>query len=149
MSRKEVLRKYNASEKGKLCRKKFEQSERGKLVRAEINRRHREKHKDYYKSYNVKYKMNNRALFNNYQSLRRSYTDIKTLTDEEREHVLRFYECAKLLSEVTGEEYHIDHIIPLSKGGKHHPSNLQILTAEENLKKGSKYIGEIRYESMA
>jgi hypothetical protein len=28
------------------------------------------------------------------------------------------------------------NIIPLSKGGKHHPSNLQILTAYENLSKG-------------
>jgi 5-methylcytosine-specific restriction endonuclease McrA len=34
---------------------------------------------------------------------------------------------------------HVDHIRPLAKGGKHEPSNLQLLTPEENLKKGAKY----------
>ena len=34
---------------------------------------------------------------------------------------------------------HVDHIQPLSQGGKHHPDNLQILTAEENLRKGAKW----------
>ena len=33
----------------------------------------------------------------------------------------------------------MDHIKPLSAGGRHHPSNLQILTAKENLAKGAKY----------
>jgi len=41
---------------------------------------------------------------------------------------------------MTGIQHHVDHIIPLSKGGLHHPDNLQILTAEENLKKGAKLI---------
>lgn len=34
---------------------------------------------------------------------------------------------------------HVDHIKPISKGGLHHPENLQLLTPEENLKKGAKY----------
>jgi|ERR1700676_427194 len=34
--------------------------------------------------------------------------------------------------------YHVDHIIPISKGGKHHISNLQYLTKHENLKKGAR-----------
>lgn len=32
----------------------------------------------------------------------------------------------------------VDHIIPLSKGGNHIPSNLQIIYASENLKKASR-----------
>lgn len=47
------------------------------------------------------------------------------------------YMMAKILSNSCGESYHIDHIIPLSKGGPHHFDNLQILSAEDNIKKGN------------
>ncbi len=49
-----------------------------------------------------------------------------------------FYDTAKFLESVTGEKHHVDHIIPLSRGGRHDPWNLQVLTAEENLKKSNK-----------
>ena len=34
--------------------------------------------------------------------------------------------------------YEVDHIIPLSKGGKHHEDNLQYLEARENKRKGNR-----------
>lgn len=37
-----------------------------------------------------------------------------------------------------GRDVHVDHIRPLSKGGTHTFENLQILTAEDNLRKGTK-----------
>lgn len=49
-----------------------------------------------------------------------------------------FYDTAKCLESITNNKYHVDHIIPLSKGGEHLPWNLQVLTAEENLKKSNK-----------
>lgn len=36
------------------------------------------------------------------------------------------------------EGYHVDHIYPLSRGGKHCLKNLQYLTVSDNLRKGSK-----------
>jgi 5-methylcytosine-specific restriction endonuclease McrA len=33
--------------------------------------------------------------------------------------------------------YHVDHVVPLACGGSDHPSNMQWLPAEANLKKGS------------
>lgn len=61
------------------------------------------------------------------------------LNQNEREQILEIYSKSKRLSKETGIQHHVDHIQPLSKGGRHHPSNLQILTAEENLKKGDKW----------
>ena len=43
-------------------------------------------------------------------------------------------ECERLKI-VTGIEYSIDHIIPLSIGGKHHHSNLQIMPKWLNILK--------------
>jgi hypothetical protein len=44
------------------------------------------------------------------------------------------YEEAALL----GSGWHVDHIIPLSKGGRHHPYNLQIVSSRYNTCKGPK-----------
>lgn len=39
------------------------------------------------------------------------------------------------------EGYEVDHILPLSLGGKHHEDNLQYLPKELNRKKGNRWIG--------
>ncbi len=59
------------------------------------------------------------------------------LSVEEKNEIDLLYKKCRELTETTGISHHVDHIIPLAKGGHHHPSNLQILTAEENLKKGT------------
>ena len=47
----------------------------------------------------------------------------------------------KILSEeasMLGKGWHLDHIVPLSKGGLHHPDNLQIVRSFYNLSKSDK-----------
>lgn len=61
------------------------------------------------------------------------------LTPKERREIIAIYDRSRELSIQTGIEHHVDHIKPLAKGGRHHPDNLQILTAAENLKKGAKW----------
>ena len=60
------------------------------------------------------------------------------LTQAEVDRVNCIYEeCRRLNEEAGRSAYHVDHIHPLSKGGSHHPDNLRIITAEENLAKGA------------
>jgi 5-methylcytosine-specific restriction endonuclease McrA len=37
---------------------------------------------------------------------------------------------------------HVDHIIPLARGGRHTLENLRIVSARENLRKGARYAGD-------
>jgi len=45
-----------------------------------------------------------------------------------------------------GLQFHVDHIIPISKGGLHIPSNLQVLPAKLNLQKNSQ--NSLRWEEL-
>lgn len=60
------------------------------------------------------------------------------LTAEQQEQIDYLYWLAKDLRAVSGEEYHVDHIFPLARGGLHEPSNLQILPKDLNLQKSTK-----------
>ena len=62
------------------------------------------------------------------------------LTVKEQGKVLDIYTACKALNEFGAgiHKWHVDHIVALANGGLHHPNNLQILTAEENLRKGAK-----------
>jgi hypothetical protein len=51
-----------------------------------------------------------------------------------------FYIQAKRLQERLGIKFHVDHIVPLSKGGMHTPTNLQVLPASLNFRKNCFHI---------
>jgi len=48
---------------------------------------------------------------------------------------VRCYLCGKV---IPNGQRHVDHIVPLSKGGAHKPSNLAVACAKCNLQKGDK-----------
>lgn len=53
--------------------------------------------------------------------------------------ISKLYEKCHMIVKRTGEPHHVDHIIPLSKGGAHHQDNLRIITAKENIAKWAHY----------
>lgn len=59
------------------------------------------------------------------------------LTHWDKKYIKNIYQTAQWLSTFC-KPYHVDHIIPLAKGGKHHPDNLQILPSEINIAKSDK-----------
>jgi hypothetical protein len=65
------------------------------------------------------------------------------LTKEELLQIQELYEIAQAFKLYTGQEYHVDHIIPLQGEnvcGLHVPWNLQVLEASENLSKSNKLL---------
>jgi hypothetical protein len=64
------------------------------------------------------------------------------LTQEERKYIKWLHEKTRIMRSV-GFDVHLDHIIPISKGGLHVPMNLQIIPAEDNLRKNNRLHFEI------
>lgn len=58
----------------------------------------------------------------------------KYLSDIEQKKLLLYYK----VSEYLGSDWEVDHIIPISKGGAHHPNNIQVIPKEHNRKKSFK-----------
>lgn len=62
------------------------------------------------------------------------------LTQHQRQQINQVYRLRDQLTMQTGVEFHVDHYIPVSKGGKHVPENLWVIPAEQNRRKCAKLI---------
>ncbi len=104
------------------------------------SKEHRLDNIDSYKSYEKAYRDSHKSERTAAWNKRRALKLNQTPPDADFKKIAEFYEESERLTRETGMSHHVDHIIPLSKGGLHHEDNLQVLTAEENLKKGNKLI---------
>ena len=117
---------------------------------------YREANKDKQKNYFAQYRLNNldkevkrnRAwVLNNPDKNRakhsvrrariRKVNDIKT--SEARKQLVDLFKQALKREEETGYEWHVDHTIPITKGGRHCLTNLQVVPAKWNLSKGNRH----------
>ena len=60
------------------------------------------------------------------------------LTAAQQAQVKAIYRLRAVITEMTGVMHHVDHHIPLAKGGLHTPENLWIIPAIDNQRKGAK-----------
>lgn len=54
--------------------------------------------------------------------------------------IREIYALSKRLERITGLKYHVDHVVPLSKGGLHHQDNLVAMRSDYNEWKGDQII---------
>lgn len=77
-----------------------------------------------------------------YASERKATKINATPTWANRSKMVEFYKSASALNMLLGVWHHVDHIVPLRSPlvcGMHNEFNLQILTADENVRKGNRH----------
>lgn len=81
------------------------------------------------------------ALKAAYKSAKNGATP-KWLSEKQLQEIVNFYDLAKELQNLSGDQYQVDHIIPVrgkTVCGLHVPWNLQILPSDLNRKKSNSY----------
>jgi hypothetical protein len=141
VTRAEYFRQYNQSEAGKEAKQEYYKRNRSQVIA-----RAQARSAETVKLYKYKYKKNNpdvyRALVN---FRRRRFRDAtpKWLTKEDKRAIRQLYIDAMTATRITGVQYVVDHKYPLNGEticGLHVPTNLKIMTREENLKKSNKLV---------
>ena len=92
------------------------------------------------------WRQNNKAKVNAtskaYKETKRDNNFIITELDKFVEQEI--YELAQIRTEQLGKEWHVDHTIPLSKGGPHAIHNLEVVPKAWNLSKGNSHSNRYR-----
>jgi 5-methylcytosine-specific restriction endonuclease McrA len=84
------------------------------------------------------YRRANPNKINAYTALRRARLQKSTPPDADHIKINFMFSLAGELNRQLGTDFEVDHIRPISRRGKHHHYNLQLLTKSENCSKNAK-----------
>ena len=127
-------------EKVKACREAWVEANKEKIAdyRKAWVEANKEKVSAYYKTYKEANKERVAAGKAKRRALKQKQVPVH-LRDcpHEKKRLVEIYKLRKILSEATGVQHHVDHMWPIADGGPHWSGNLQVIPAEENMRKNA------------
>ena len=139
--RAEYFKQYNKREDVKDSKHEWYQKNRDKVIAA-AQTRPAEQLREYRNAWKENNKVQVRADTKARRRKHRQATP-KWLTRAQKSQIRQLYQIAITMSQTTGEQYVVDHIVPLRSDevcGLHVPWNLRVITQEENLRKSNKLL---------
>ena len=93
---------------------------------------------EYRKERDKQYRKSNKSLCNSHTHRRRAKIKNSLHVQNDSNIELIFHQMATRIKNCTGIDFHVDHILPLNKGGYHHHLNLQVIPGRINESKADK-----------
>ena len=139
--RADYFAKYNKREDVKDRKNEWYQENREQVIAAASTRP-----AHILREYRNAWKVNNKTQIRADTKARRRkhrYATPPWLTRKQKSEIRQLYQIAITMTQTTGEQYVVDHIVPLRSDvvcGLHVAWNLRVITQEENLKKSNKLV---------
>jgi hypothetical protein len=140
-TRADYFQKYNRKEEVKDRKNEWYEANREKVIAAASTRP-----AHILREYRNTWKANNKTqVLADNKVRRRKHRDATPpwLTRKQKSEIRQLYQIAITMTQTTGEQYVVDHIVPLRGEevcGLHVPWNLRVIPQEENLKKSNKLV---------
>ncbi len=141
-----LQREYYKNNRYKVAKGQKACYEKHRSERIASRKRYCKANKEKLFSYAKRYFEKNKDRISAYNSLARARRRNALPVNANKKLIASFYEQANRLSTSWAAshidpqfrvKFHVDHIIPLSRGGMHDPSNLQVIPAVWNLRKNN------------
>jgi hypothetical protein len=110
-----------------------ESTKRHYAKKIQRNNNYRAKNPEKVAVWKKKDRINNKPRINSDCAMRRAKITSKLTPEINQVYALRDFYIAMSL----GDKFHVDHITPLAAGGKHCHTNLRVIPAIDNLRKGA------------
>jgi hypothetical protein len=136
-------RQRNSEKVRELKRSYYKTDERTRALQLARARKWYEANRDKNRAACANWRKNNLAVAAAAQTRRRAKKLQRTPVWADHDKILQFYILARELTDTTGIEHHVDHIVPLQGemvSGLHVETNLQVIPGIENKSKGARFL---------